>query len=439
MTTSTPTPTKQGTLTLRNATMYAGTGPMVVDIGITDDIISHVGPNAPRASIDIDLAGLVVLPGAIDPHVHVRDLGQSYKEDWKSAGAAALAGGYTTIFDMPNTVPATETAAALEQKRTAAARSPVDRRFWLGATEYNLADLEFMLLRRHPDVAGIKVFLAGSSSNEIVHHSEQLRLIMRLAAQFDVPVAVHQELQSCLDRVETEGLDNHARHHGRYRPGECALAGTALAGEIAIETGCRLYLVHVSTAEEIELIRRLKPRGRIFAEVTPHHLFIDESILEAIGNVGKVNPPLRLAGDNASLLDAVNDGTIDTVGSDHAPHALAEKALPYDQAPSGFPGLETSLALLADAVHRKLLCFDRVREITSATPARLFGLFDRGQVAPGKRADLAIIDPLQRWTVQPECFHTKAHYSPFAGRQLTGRVTATVHRGLFRTTQYKEG
>ena len=407
-----------------------------VDIGIVGNRIQTIcaaGSTSFTAHREVDLNGRLVLPGGIDPHVHVRDLGQAYKEDWSSAGAAALRGGFTTIFDMPNTIPPTETQVALEQKREAvrAAHGPVDARFWLGATDHTLSDLEAMLQRRPADVVGIKLFLAGTSSNEVVHDPETVRAVMQCAARHGVAVAVHEELQACLDAVETTGLPDHASAHGQHRPRECTVEGTRLMCRLAAETGCTLYLVHVSTEEEVAIIREAKAHARIVAEVTPHHLFLDEEILHRIGNVGKVNPPLREPRDVRALQQAVRDGVIDTVGSDHAPHTLDEKARAYHAAPSGFPGLETTFALLLDAVTGGVLPLRLLPQVTSTRAADVFGLSDRGTITEGARADLVVLDPLQEWTVDPALFRTKARYSPFAGMRLTGAVVATLAAGVF--------
>lgn len=438
------------TLILRNARLLLEDGTpnhgahSEVDIGVRDDRIETIGAaGSTRLAADreIDLNGLLVFPGGIDPHVHVRDLGQAFKEDWASAGAAALRGGFTTIFDMPNTIPPTETQSALNEKRGAvraahttvngAANGHVDARFWLGATDHNLADLEAMLQRRPADVVGIKLFLAGTSSNEVVHDPETVRAVMQCAARHDVAVAVHEELQACLDAAETASLPDHASAHGRHRPRECSVEGTRLVCRLAAETGCTLYLVHVSTEEEIAIIRDAKAHARIVAEVTPHHLFLDDEILHRVGNFGKVNPPLREPRDVRALQQAVRDGVIDTVGSDHAPHTLEEKARPYHAAPSGFPGLETTFALLLDAVHRGVFPLDLLPQLTSSRAAEVFGLSDRGTIAEGRRADLVVVDPAHQWTVDPSRFCTKARYSPFAGMQLTGAVRATIAAGVF--------
>ena len=403
----------------------------VVITGDSIESVRYAAETGATHDNTIDLDGLWVLPGCIDPHVHVRDLDRRHKETWASAGAAALAGGYTTIFDMPNTEPPTNDMPALERKRDAAAAAAVDFRLWLGATEDNLADLQSILNTRPTDVAGIKVFLAGSSSNEVVHHAETLRAIMHLAAHHELPVAVHQELQSCLDATPVQHLEPHARNHGLFRPRECVLAGAGLALETAAAAGCTLYLLHMSTTEEIELLQHWKRRAPVYGEATPHHLFVDESLLQTIGNHGKVNPPLRTSEDCSALLDALSGGVIDIVGSDHAPHTLEEKAQPYLQASSGFPGLETTLGLLLNAAAAGRLGYDRLVEATSAVPAQLFRLADRGRVAEGKRADLTVVAPQQLWTVRPQRFRSLAHYSPFAGMTLRGRVAATIAAGVY--------
>ncbi len=411
---------------LRNVRFLAdyGRNTPSASIKIRDDSIESVayGVEFDNAREDaIDLEGSWVLPGCIDPHVHVRDLGQHHKETWASAGAAALAGGYTTIFDMPNTQPPTNNMSSLERKRDAAAAATVDYRFWIGATQNNLPDLRRILSTHSRDVAGIKVFLAGSSSNEIVQGAEALSAIMQLAGKYGVPVAIHQEIQQCLDAAPVQHLEPHARNHGRFRPRECVVAGAELALRLAAAAECTVYLLHVSTSEEVELLRQWKGRASVFGEATPHHLFLDESLLDTIGNVGKVNPPLRTKDDCSAL------------GSDHAPHSIGEKSQSYLEAPSGFPGLETTLALLLNAAANRKLNYERLVEVTSTTATRLFELSDRNQLTEGKRADLTIVDPHHPWTVHPERFRSQARYSPFSGMKLRGRVVATVAAGIYPT------
>jgi len=291
-----------------------------------------------------------------------------------------------------------------------------------------------MLATRAEDIAGIKLFMAGSSSNEVVDKEEDLIAYARLAKQYDKVLAVHSENQACIQASERLHADkDHARWHNTIRSRECAILSTRQILDISAKVGNELYLVHTSLAEEIDMVRQHKAKGtRVWCEIMPHHLLLDESILETAGNYGKVNPPIRTARDNEALWEAIRDGTVDTLGSDHAPHSLEEKARPYAQAPSGFPGLETSLALMLNQVKLGNISLERVVELTSQAQNRIFRLGDRGLLKPGAPADLAIIDLDARHVVEPARFRSKAKYSPYQGMELWGKVMMTLVDGEIR-------
>ncbi|MBN1949039.1 MAG: dihydroorotase family protein [Candidatus Cloacimonetes bacterium] len=404
----------------------------MVNILIQGQKIISVGSDEPRADEIFDLSGKIVLPGMIDPHVHMRDLGQKDKEDWTSGSRAALAGGVTTVFDMPNTVPATLDPETLELKRKFAEKSDINYKFYLGATEGNLDSLQAILRKNPDDVAGIKVFLAASSSREVITNRETLVAVCRLAREYDRIVCVHTELQECIDIWQASTLEPLAVNHHLLRNRVCAIEGTKICLDIANEIKCKLYIAHVTTEEEIELIRVFKNDNRIYCEVTPHHLLLEHTILEKIGNIGKVNPPLRTERDLAALWQGIEDGTVDTVGSDHAPHLLSEKGKPYQQAPAGFPGLETTLPLLINEFNQNRLDLQQIARLTSGNAARIFDLKEKGRIEPGCSADLSVIDPAAIYRVDPEKFASRARFSPFAGRELYGKVEMTMVNGSIK-------
>lgn len=403
-----------------------------VNLFIQGQKIISVGNDEPRADEIYDLSGSIVLPGMIDPHVHMRDLGQKDKEDWGSGSRAALAGGVTTVFDMPNTVPATLDQEALELKRKCAGKSEIHYKFYLGASEDNLDSLMAILRNNPEDVVGIKVFLAASSSREIIKNREKMMAVCRLAREYDKVVCVHTELQECIDIWQASTLEPLAVNHHLLRNRVCAIEGTKICLDIANEIKCKLYIAHVTTEEEIELIRVFRNDNQIYCEVTPHHLLLDHTILEKAGNIGKVNPPLRTERDLAALWEGIEDGTVDTVGSDHAPHLLTEKGKPYQQAPAGFPGLETTLPLLINEFNQNRLNLQQVARLTSGNAARIFDLKERGRIEPGYWADLTVINPAAIYRVEPEKFASRAKFSPFAGRELFGRVEMTMVNGTIK-------
>ncbi len=388
----------------------------IKNILIEDQYIMYIGIDFPESDARLDCSGKIVLPGMIDPHVHVRDLEMAYKETWETASKAAINGGITTFLDMPNTKPETYNLSGLETKRRAAEKSLVNFKIHLGATENSLPELREILRDNPADVAGIKVFLAGSSSNEVVENPQTLAEIFRLAKEYDKVILVHSEMQSILDKWHDRITEKTIQNHNSLRNREAAIEGTKLVLHLAEEIGNKLYICHISTQEEINLIRKAKQSNdNIFCEVTPHHLILNETILKQAGNFGKVNPPLRTKEDNEALLTAIKDGTIDCIGSDHAPHSIKEKKQEYSQAPSGFPGLETAIPMTFRLVKERHVSLERYSQLISGKAARIFNIEKRGEIKDGNFADLIVIDPQQEWIIEAEKFQTKAKYSPFEG------------------------
>ena len=377
----------------------------------------------------INIKNKLVIPAMIDAHAHTRDLQQSEKEDWISCSEAAINGGVSTIFDMPNTIPATTNLANLNLKRKAAEKSLVNKMFYLGATNQNADEIEKILAAKPNDIVGIKIFLASSCKNDVLSKNK-IENVFEIAKKYDKVVAVHSELQSCLDKWQTKISEKTIQNHNIIRNRKCAIEGTKLILDIAQKVGNKLYICHISTAEEIELIAAAKTKNpNIFCEVTPHHLFLDETILAKVGNFGKVNPPLRTKADNLALLKAINDGIIDVIGTDHAPHTLAEKEQKYPKAPSGFPGLETALPLLLNAVSENKISLNKIVELTSFNVAKIFNLKNRGEIKIGFFADLAIVDISEKWKIDASKFRSKAKYSPFDGMKIKGKIKTTFVNG----------
>ena len=399
---------------------------------IKNNIIDYVGTNLPDADIEYDIRGLDVIPGMIDPHVHVRDLKQSEKEDWSSASNAALKGGITTVFDMPNTRPPTVNLQFLNAKREKAKLAKVNYKFNVAATSQNLKELTELLDTKPEDVAALKLFLAGSNSNEFVDDEEDIKQIFDLSLKYNLPVIVHTEWQKCVEEYSAKVQNPTVSDHNFMRNSECSVKGTDLLISLAKEIGNKLYLAHISTAEEIDIIKANKEKCRVFCEVTPHHLLINEEILKTAGNFGKVNPPLRTEKDNKRIMQGIIEGTVDTIGTDHAPHLLSEKLKEYSQAPSGFPGLETALPLLINEVNKGSFDLKKLIEITSFNTAKIFNLKNRGQIKEGYFADLTVIDMNKTWKIEAKNFKTKAKYSPYEGMSGKGDVVMTFVNGELR-------
>lgn len=377
----------------------------------------------------IDVNSNLVIPAMIDPHVHVRDLEMAAKEDWSSASRAALAGGIAQIFDMPNTIPATTDLKNLDLKREKAAKSLVKAKFYLGATVDNYNELETIFKTSPRDIAGLKIFLAASSSNDVIEDRFYLRKLFELAGKYGLVTVVHTELQSCLDIWQSSNIPQNIENHHLLRNRVAAIDGTKICIDMANEVGNKLTIAHLSTLEEIELISLYRNSSNIFCELTPHHLTLSKNILKQVGNFGKVNPPLRETRDNEVLKTALRLGYIDYIGTDHAPHTRAEKQKYYPDAPSGFPGLETALPVLLTEVKKGELRLEKLGDLTSGNVARIFELDNQGEIKTGNYADLTIIDTQEKYRIDPERFLSKAKYSPFEGREVYGKVLKTIVNG----------
>lgn len=411
-------------LVLRNVRLPGRPGHPGTDVLVEGGLFERIGgavtPREP--AVEIDAGGAWLVPGAVDMHVHLRDPGWTHKEDLQSGSRAAVAGGVTTVCDMPNTVPPT---LGLEDLRAKAARarevSLCEMRFFLALAQDNLDQIARCL--EEPAFAGVKVFL-GATTGDLLSGD---RALERAVDRFPCLFAFHAEDETVLQEARRgAGPDPTAADHHRLRPPEAVVRG-ALRVAGLWRPGRRLHLCHLSSARELEVLR---DHPGLTAEVTPHHLWFTAQDTGALGNWLKVNPPVRLAEDREALRRALADGAIDAVATDHAPHTLEEKALPYPQAPSGVPGLETSVPAVLRLVQERLLTLDRAVEVLSATPARLLGLRDRGAIAEGLRADCFLWDPDGTWVPEAGDLVGRCRWSPFFGLPLARRPLATWVAGV---------
>lgn len=375
--------------------------------------------------LTIDASSLTVFPGLIDPHVHFRTPGMEHKEDWRTAARASIAGGYTTVFDMPNTLPPTITEELLIAKKNqieaqlAEAGIPLRYQLFFGADKAHFNEIP----KVKNAVVGIKVFMGCSTGNLVIDDDESLATVFEIAAKNDMLVAVHAEDEKRIHVRKHEFKDAKDYHeHSIIRDPEVALIAVEKAIGLTKKFGTRLYILHVSTRGEIELIAQAKQAGLpVFAETTPHHLFLDSSSYASLQGRAVVNPPLRSHGHQAALLKAINDGIIDTIGSDHAPHTLEEKSRPFGACPSGMPGIETTLPLLLTAYQQKLLSLEKIISITSQRAQEIFRL--------PKTDDIVLVDLNKQATVDNTHLQTKCKWSPYAGRELTGWPVYTIVNG----------
>jgi dihydroorotase len=400
----------------------------VRDVLVADGIIA--GAESSEGAERIDGRGLVLAPGLVDLHTHLREPGGEQKETIESGSRAAAAGGYTAVAAMANTDPVADHAAVVHEVRDLAIAAGLCDVFPVGAITKasageSLAEMGEMV------EAGVRMF---SDDGRCVPDARILRNALRYASAFPVDVVL-------ADHAEDESLAEGGHMHEGAMSAALGLAGRpAEAEEIAVArdlavaraTGGRLHLCHLTAARSVDLVRRAKAEGvRVTAEVTPHHLSLTDADLHSYDTNMKVNPPLRTIEDRQALRAGLADGTIDAVATDHAPHAVEEKEVEFDRAPPGTIGLETALAvILTDLVEPGALTLLRAIEVLSSAPARILGATDHGgPVAPGRPANLVLFDPRERWTVEAP-FVSKARNSAFLGRTLTGHVRATFLRGI---------
>jgi dihydroorotase len=394
--------------------------------------------NAPRAERVIDASGLLVLPGVIDPHVHMRDPGATYKEDFRSGTAAAATGGVTTIFDMPNNTPPTRDVQSLRLKMKAAEeKALVDYALYGLLSEGNGSEIMPLI---SAGVIGFKCYMAETTGNIAAPPEVEMLDDFVILGKAGIRVSVHAEdgrmIQQRIASLRArKGGD--ATAHYESRPAMVEKEAVRRVIDLARKAPCKLHIAHLSSAAGAREVRKAKlarhPSGRrVTAETCPQYLMLDKDDYREKGSLMKCNPSIKRKEDRLALWRAVRDGTIDMIATDHAPHTLEEKtsgASIFEQA-SGFPGLETSVALMLTCVSRGLLSLSRYVRLSSEGPAKAWGLFPKkGRIAVGSDADLTIVDAKKEWTIDPSKFLSKAKYSPFQGFKAKGAAVYTIVRG----------
>lgn len=376
-----------------------------------------------KQEITLDLPQLTALPAVIDPHVHFRTPGLEYKEDWKHASRAAINGGCTTVFDMPNTIPPTVTETLLAEKKAIidaelmAVGIPLRYQLFFGADKNHLDQIP----KVRGQVIGIKVFMGCSTGNLVIDDDESLHAVFSIAAKENMLVAVHAEDEHLMNERKDRYFDASSYAcHSVIRNVEVAVRAVEKAISLTRQYGTRLYILHASTEEEIALIRAAKQEGLpVFAETTPHHLFLDTSDYAHLQGKGVVNPPLRDERHREALINAIHDNVIDTIGSDHAPHTKDEKSRPYGQCPSGMPGIEFMLPMLLNAHHQGIFTLQEVVNLTSQRAREIFNL-------PANN-DWVLVDLQETKMVQTTA--SKCGWSPYMGLTLTGWPQYTILDG----------
>lgn len=416
-------PHKAHDLALKNGSVVLPDGTVETTVYVRDGRISAIGGTADAARV-VDCTGLTILPGVIDTQVHFREPGAVENEDLESGSRSAVLGGVTGVFEMPNTKPTTSTPEAVADKLARAkGRMWCEHAFYVGATSDN-AD-HCGELEKLPGTAGIKVFMGSSTGNLLVSDDDMLERVLRSGQR---RVAIHAEDEARLIERMGERVEGDPASHPVWRDDETALRATTRALHLARKTGRRVHILHITTPAELELISQ--HRDVASCELTPQHLTLAaEEAYPRLGTFAQMNPPIRSAAHRDGLWHWVSQGMPDVIGSDHAPHSLANKGKTYPASPSGMPGVQTLLPLMLNHVAHHRLTLRRLVDLTSAGPQRLFGLVRKGRIAVGYDADFTIVDLKARWTIEQDWLASRCGWSPFTGETLTGKPIGTIIRG----------
>lgn len=413
---------------LKNAHLVSSKEVVEGDLLIEDGLITKMGGNIDMpGSEEIDCSDKYILPGVIDAHVHFRSPGYEYKEDWETGSRAALAGGVTTVFDMPNTDPHTTTLEALEQKRVLAReKSHVNFGLFFGGTGNNIEEV-----KKADGIVGVKVYM-GETTGQVVDEDTDFmdKLLRDLFEQTSRVVAIHAEDEEMIKkRLEIYKDEKNPEVHSLIRNDMVAFTAARRAVHIAKKYGGRLHICHMSTKKEAELMSKY-PEDTITCEVAPHHLNFTVSDYAEKGNLIKMNPPVRSMKDVDALWEALRDGTVSIIATDHAPHLLKEKEQDYWHAPAGVPGVEFSLPLMLNSVNEGLIELADVVRLMCEGPATLYDIKNKGLLKVGYDADLTVVDMGMVKEVRNEDVKSKCGWSPYSGMNLRGWPVMTFLRGI---------
>ncbi len=396
-----------------------------IDIGIKDGRIAALGalPESKAGEV-VDVSGLTVLPGVIDSQVHFREPGLTHKEDLETGSRGAVMGGTTTVFEMPNTDPLTTNAERLAEKVAAARhRMFCDFAFYVGGTRENIDDLPE--LERLEGSAGIKVFIGSSTGNLLVDDEPSLD---RIIAKITRRAAFHAEDEARLIERADLRVPNDPSSHPVWRDEEAALIATKILVGLAEKHRKRIHVLHISTAAEMAFLASHKEWASV--EVTPHHLtLVAPDCYERLGTYAQMNPPVRDDTHRQAIWEGIENGVVDVLGSDHAPHTREEKDHPYPQSHAGMTGVQTLVPIMLDHVNAGRLSLDRFVDLTSHGPQRLFGLRNKGRIAVGYDGDLTVVDMKRVETITNDWIESRSGWTPYDGKTVTGWPVGTVVRG----------
>ncbi len=386
-------------------------------LAISNGKISAINPASGwEAKRTLKTTGLTCLPGVIDSQVHFRDPGLTEKEDFESGTRAALKGGVTAILDMPNTLPPTTTPQAyLEKLETVRPKAWTHFGLFAGAIKGNAEDLT--QIEKLPACVGVKIFMGKSTGGLLLCHEEELKEALSRVSK---RVAVHCEDEDLLEELKLKIPENAtSAHHPVWRNEETAIRATTRLLKVAIETKQPVHILHITTKQEMELLRN-RP-SFVTTEVTPQHLFFaSPDCYEQLGSRVQMNPPIRSKDHREALWKALLDGTVDVIGSDHAPHLLSEKSKPYPNCPSGMPGVQTLLPILLNWVSKDKLSLERVVELICSKPAEIYSFKNKGTIKVGADADLTFVDLNESRTIEDSWIESRCKWTPYDGVQVKG-------------------
>ncbi len=412
-------------LLIRGGMCATPNGIAPADVGVRAGKIAAVGALGHAKAAEVfEAKGLHVLPGVIDTQVHFREPGNEHKEDLESGSLAAVLGGVTGVFEMPNTNPPTTTREAIEDKlKRAAGRMHCDHAFYVGATPANVGALS--ALERLPGVCGVKAFLGSSTGTLLLDHEDAILAALKGGNR---RMAVHSEDEARLKERKSYAVRGDVRTHPVWRDTETARASTERVLRLARIAGRRLHVLHVTTADELPLLAEARDLATV--ETTPQHLTLAApECYERLGTYTQMNPPIREAHHREALWKAVSEGLIDVIGSDHAPHTREEKDKTYPDTPSGMTGVQTLVTILLDHVNAGRLTLERFVDLTSAGAARIFGIAGKGRIALGYDADFTIVDLKAKKKIENSWIASRCGWTPFDGMETTGWAVAAIIRG----------
>ena len=409
---------------LADATVVNQDGVGKRDIGVLDGKIAEIGAlGSASAGERLDCRGLHILPGVIDSQVHFREPGLTHKEDLETGSRAAVLGGVTAVFEMPNTDPPTTSARALADKvARATGRMHCDFAFWVGGAHENIAEIP--ALERLPGAAGIKVFMGSSTGRLLVPDDAGVLAILKATRR---RAAFHSEDEARLNERKGLRVAGDPSSHPVWRDEIAALRCTERLIRLARRARAQVHVLHISTREEIPFLQGAKDVAS--CEATPHHLTFSADDYARLGTKLQMNPPVRGAEHREGIRRGLAQGVIDVIGSDHAPHTREEKARPYPESPSGMTGVQTLVPIMLDHVAAGRLTLQRLADLTSAGPARLFGVVGKGRIAAGYDADFTIVDLKRRETIGDSWIASRCGWTPYDGREVVGWPVGTIVRG----------